>query len=921
MRYLLTFILVAALLVGVFSVVQAAPVFRIERSIIPETDSLFYLGTTSPSTRAWRGLIVDEICLAGDCQTTWSAGAGETNTASSLGTGINIFDSKSGVDLRFNTIAAGTNVTISTTSNNNTLVINSTGGSGTFSWTPTTNFGAAANSTSTPIWFQSGLQASSTSYLATTTIYGTGDDLLHIVGTNSQHAVHLTRTDTGGIHYSATNPATGQTNTDGSDFGIDSSGNLIIRQREALDIQFLTNGSEKATIESNGFFGIGTTTPYAPLSVVGQIVGGYFTATTSTASTFPYASTTAINIGSDFVSDLDGTGLTLTSGALNIDTSQNIATLSNLTSNGLVTTSGGTGALSVTVPGTGVLTALGVNVGSAGAFVTFNGALGTPSSGTLTNATGLPIVAGTTGTLTVARGGTGSTTAPASQLLYGGGDGTYQSVATSTGTCTSASGITCTNFSIVGAGGSTLALSGIPNSSLANSTISGVALGSNLNALTNDATLVGSSYNGSAAISDWGLNLTNPNSWTGLQQFANASSSLLSVTSQLYVGGTATTTISSNGSITMPSGSTFTKTGVTDGCATWATGVLGTTGSACGSGGGGTLSPFATTTTNGQGVTYPTDTMFDFMLGKSSTTTAPFWWDVSATTTYIGNGGAGDSIITLGPTSYEWTLGFDDTDDAFVISSSTTLGTSNALSIAKATLNATFAAGLTIAGQLAGVTSIDATTESTIEAAIDALANLTTLTIGGDTITDFVGTGLSLTGSTLGVNLGANFAWTGVHDFGAGVIEIANGTAPVVDAVGEFALDTTDNQLVIATSTNASFPAVIPLEQPLFSYTVASTSPAFIGSLTLPVDRWATEGREITRMSCSVAGGTSKVMNVTDGTNDTETITCGTTETKDASVDTNATFTADELWYLEFGATTGTVNYVTFTAYGFITRE
>lgn len=40
--------------------------------------------------------------------------------------------------------------------------------------------------------------------------------------------------------------------------------------------------------------------------------------------------------------------------------------------------------------GTGVETALGVNVGSAGAFVTFNGALGTPSSGTLTNATGLP---------------------------------------------------------------------------------------------------------------------------------------------------------------------------------------------------------------------------------------------------------------------------------------------------------------------------------------------------------------------------------------------------------------------------------------------------------------------------------------------------------------------------------------------------
>ena len=42
-------------------------------------------------------------------------------------------------------------------------------------------------------------------------------------------------------------------------------------------------------------------------------------------------------------------------------------------------------------PGTGVGTALAVNVGSAGAFTTFNGAGGTPSSLTLTNATGLPI--------------------------------------------------------------------------------------------------------------------------------------------------------------------------------------------------------------------------------------------------------------------------------------------------------------------------------------------------------------------------------------------------------------------------------------------------------------------------------------------------------------------------------------------------
>ncbi len=65
------------------------------------------------------------------------------------------------------------------------------------------------------------------------------------------------------------------------------------------------------------------------------------------------------------------------------------ATLTNAT--GLPVSTGISGL------GTGVATALAVNVGTAGAPVVNGGVLGTPSSGTLTNATGLPIATGVSG--------------------------------------------------------------------------------------------------------------------------------------------------------------------------------------------------------------------------------------------------------------------------------------------------------------------------------------------------------------------------------------------------------------------------------------------------------------------------------------------------------------------------------------------
>lgn len=64
------------------------------------------------------------------------------------------------------------------------------------------------------------------------------------------------------------------------------------------------------------------------------------------------------------------------------------ATSAALAANALVVGGGAGVAPSTVTTGTGILTALAANVGSAGAPVTFNGALGTPSSGTVTNLTG-----------------------------------------------------------------------------------------------------------------------------------------------------------------------------------------------------------------------------------------------------------------------------------------------------------------------------------------------------------------------------------------------------------------------------------------------------------------------------------------------------------------------------------------------------
>lgn len=135
------------------------------------------------------------------------------------------------------------------------------------------------------------------------------------------------------------------------------------------------------------------------LTTVGTITTGVWQGTTVGVAYGGTGVTTSTGSGSVVLSNSP----TLVTPALGTPSS---GTLTNAT--GLPVSTGISGL------GTGVAGALATSVGSAGAFVTFNGALGTPSSGTLTNATGLPLTTGVTGTLPVANGGTGTTTSTGS---------------------------------------------------------------------------------------------------------------------------------------------------------------------------------------------------------------------------------------------------------------------------------------------------------------------------------------------------------------------------------------------------------------------------------------------------------------------------------------------------------------------------
>ena len=150
-----------------------------------------------------------------------------------------------------------------------------------------------------------------------------------------------------------------------------------------------------------------------------------------------------------------------------------------------------------------------------------------------------------------------------------------------------------------------------------------------------------------------------------------------------------------------------------------------------------------------------------------------------------------------------------------------------------------------------------------------------------------------------------------------GTMTIPQGAAPEVTVIGQIALDSSDDQLIVMGATEK----VIRTDEAIFRFTFASTSPDFVsgGELPVPPEK---DGYTITSYSCYVTGGTSVVLTPNGASQgDLDAITCATTITKDTTMTAASIIAADELVKMKIGTVTGVPDYVSFTAFGKWTRE
>jgi hypothetical protein len=230
--------------------------------------------------------------------------------------------------------------------------------------------------------------------------------------------------------------------------------------------------------------------------------------------------------------------------------------------------------------------------------------------------------------------------------------------------------------------------------------------------------------------------------------------------------------------------------------------------------------------------------------------------------------------------------------------------------IAQGTGTSTFGGGVAVTGRIAGGNA--------------TFTYASTTAVSGTNFAFTNGTSSSSFFSALGTYTNAivntlltalNVTITGLLDVGGGVLEIPNGTAPTVDSIGEIAIDSTSNQLVLYGSAKK----VIGDGNlyPAFTY---ATSTAWTGTTTIPLGT-AYTAETWNGVQCFTDTGTVNV-DFGDGTNFMNATTSKALNPAPIhTLSSNNTFTAGETRYARVGTPVSTPTKISCTVSKSLTSD